>query len=111
MTLKHTVRRGTARVEGRLDPDVVQRVVYGAIVPLHRCYDDGLSADPALAGMVVTKLVIDSRGAVMSATRDPSTTMTNATLVSCVAHVFSTLTFPAPDIGTATVVFPLTFAP
>jgi hypothetical protein len=106
-----SVRQGVTTVNGRLAPEVVQRVIRRSFGRFRACYEKGLSSNPNLAGKVVTKFVIDPKGNVSSAARDAATTITDATVVSCVTSTFSSLSFPEPEGGIVVVTYPMIFAP
>ena len=106
-----TVRQGSTTVNGRLPPEVIQRIVRQNFGRFRLCYENGLRSDPKLSGSVATKFVFDTQGAVSSAARDNSTTLTDAGVVSCVTRSFSNLSFPQPEGGIVVVVYPLIFAP
>jgi hypothetical protein len=96
---------------GRLAPEVVQRVVRRSFGRLRTCYENGLRGNPKLAGTVSTKFVIDAKGDVTSAARESTTSITDATMVSCVTSTFSSLSFPQPEGGIVVVTFPVIFSP
>ncbi len=105
------VRQGTTTVNGRLPPEVIQRIVRQNFGRYRLCYEQGLQKDPKLSGKVAIKFVIDTQGAVSSAASDPSTTMSDASVVSCVTRGFSNLSFPQPEGGIVVVIYPLIFEP
>lgn len=101
---------GAVSVTGRLPPEVIQRVVRQNLGGIRSCYDSGLARNAKLAGKVVVRFVIGQDGAVSSATSDPDTTLGDATVVSCIVDHFKKITFPTPEGGIVTVVYPLTFS-
>jgi hypothetical protein len=105
------IRQGFVNVNGRLPPEVIQRIVRQNFGRFRLCYADGLRRDPKLAGAVATKFVIDASGAVSKSEREGSTTLTDAAVVQCVVRAFSNLSFPQPEGGIVSVVFPVIFAP
>jgi hypothetical protein len=106
-----SVRQGTPTVIGRLPAEVIQRIIRQHFPRFRACYENGLRSNPNLAGTVVTKFVIDRAGNVTTSARDASTTITDATVVSCVTRIYSDLSFPIPEGGIVVVTSPLTFAP
>jgi hypothetical protein len=106
-----TIRQGTTMVNGRLPPEVIQRIVRQNFGRFRVCYENGLKRDPKLAGKVTTKLVIDRAGNVSNVMTDSTTTLPDAAVVACVGRVFSRLVFPQPEGGIVTVVYPLIFNP
>lgn len=106
------VRMGATTVNGRLPPEVIQRIVRQNYGRFRLCYENGLKTDPTLQGKVAVKFVIASDGSVSTASEDPSTTLPDKTVVSCVVRGFSGLSFPAPEGGgIVTVVYPVIFSP
>jgi hypothetical protein len=105
------IRQGATTVNGRLPPEVIQRIVRQNFGRFRLCYENGLRSDPKLAGTVATKFVIGTDGSVTSTSRDSSTTMTDAGVVACVTRGFSNLSFPQPEGGVVVVIYPLVFAP
>ena len=97
---------------------------------MKRCYEEGLGRNPGLTGRVTTKFVIERDGHVSSAVLDPRPGRTNvpvadgdagvaplpaplddASVVMRVTRVYSSLTFPKPEGGIVTVVYPIIFEP
>ena len=105
-----TVRQGTTTVNGRLPPEVIQRIVRQNFGRYKLCYTSGLRSNPSLQGRVVTKFVIDRDGSVKSA-QDNGSDLPDQTVVQCVVRGFGNLSFPQPEGGIVTVVFPLIFSP
>jgi hypothetical protein len=101
---------GSLQISGRLPPEIIRRVVRQHLGRLRFCYERALKASPALAGRVAVSFVIDRSGAVASAT-DAGSTLPSAEVVSCVVTSFSQLSFPRPEGGTVSVVYPLVFSP
>jgi beta-lactamase regulating signal transducer with metallopeptidase domain len=95
---------------GRLAPEVIQQVVRQNFGLFRRCYEDGLQRDAKLKGTVTVSFVINPDGAVRGATDDGST-LPDASVVQCVVGGFSRLSYPAPQGGYVTVVYPVAFDP
>jgi tetratricopeptide (TPR) repeat protein/Mg-chelatase subunit ChlD len=104
------VRSGQTIVSGRVPPEIIQRVVRDHFGRFRACYHAALLKNPRLTGTVATRFAIDRRGAVAGAV-STSTEIEDATLLACIAGRFRELSFPAPDNGVITVVYPLTFSP
>lgn len=96
---------------GRLPPVVIQRIVRASFDKLRRCYQDGLDRDPKLTGLVRVKFVIDTTGAVAAVVADSGSNMPDAAVVGCIVRGFGQLSFPAPEGGMVTVVYPINFDP
>ncbi len=105
------LRQGVTTVNGRLPPEVVQRIVRQNFGRLKLCYTEGLRKKADLAGTVSTQFVIDRSGAVSKVSRDAATNLPDADVVACVVRGFSNLSFPQPEGGTVTVTYPLIFEP
>jgi len=105
------VRMGQVTVNGRLPPEVIQRIVRQNFGRFRLCYEQGLVKDPKLAGMVATKFVIGADGSVSSSARDNSTTLTDTGVVSCINRAFSNLSFPQPEGGIVVVIYPVILEP
>lgn len=103
-----SVRNGAVVVNGRLPPEVIQRIVRQNTGRMRLCYENGLRNNPSLRGRVTVKLVIDRSGAVSTAS-DGGSDLADAGVVACVVRAFGNLSFPAPEGGIVTVVYPLTF--
>lgn len=105
-----SLRQGAVQVNGRLPPEVIQRIARQNFGRFRLCYENGLRNNPNLAGRVVTKFVIDRSGAVSTA-QDQGSDLPDQGVVSCVVRQFQNLSFPQPEGGVVTVVYPVVFAP
>jgi len=105
-----TVRQGATEVNGRLPPEVIQRIVRQNFGRFRLCYENGLRNNPALAGRVSVKFVIDRSGSV-STSGDGGSDLADPGVVSCVVRGFGNLSFPQPEGGIVTVVYPILFSP
>ncbi|MEO7110000.1 MAG: AgmX/PglI C-terminal domain-containing protein [Polyangiaceae bacterium] len=74
------------------------------------CYEVGLRTDPALAGRVTVKFVIDTQGSVASVS-DGGSNISDKEVAACIRRVFSAMDFPAPSSGTGKVTYPILLAP
>ena len=104
------VRGGIGAVSGRLPKDVIQRIVRQNFGRFRQCYLNGLAANPSLTGTVNTRFIISRSGAVAGA-QNAGSNMPDGGVTSCVVSGFLGLSFPAPDNGTVTVDYPITFSP
>jgi len=106
-----SVRMGSLIVSGTTPSEVIQRIIRQSFGRFRGCYQVGLRSNPSLQGRVTTKFVIDKNGTVVTA-QDGGSDLPDQTVVQCVVHVFTTLTFPQPDNGGVVVVSaPLMFDP
>lgn len=106
-----TLRMGPIKLTGKLPPEVVQRIVRQNFGRFRLCYENGLRLNPTLGGTVAVKFVIGKDGAVRTFALDPSTTMADKGVSACVVRAIGQLSFPQPESGEVTVVYPIVFAP
>ncbi|MDC3956036.1 AgmX/PglI C-terminal domain-containing protein [Polyangium jinanense] len=105
-----SVRMGSTTVSGRMPPEVIQRIVRQNFGRFRLCYENGLRSNPTLAGRVAARFVIGRDGSVVSVANGGSD-LPNADVVACVIRAFQGLSFPQPEGGTITVVYPILFSP
>lgn len=105
-----SVRMGATTVNGRLPPEVIQRIVRQNFGRFRMCYEQGLSRNPNLEGRVGVRFVIGRDGAVSTAGNGGSD-LPDKGVVSCVVSAFYGLSFPQPEGGIVTVVYPIMFSP
>jgi hypothetical protein len=104
------VRMGATSVSGRLPPEVIQRIVRQNFGRFRMCYEGGLGRNPNLEGRVAVRFVIGRDGAVSNVGNGGSD-LPDSGVVSCVISAFYGLSFPQPEGGIVTVVYPIMFAP
>jgi hypothetical protein len=104
------IRMGTTQVSGRLAPEVIQRIVRQNFGRFRMCYENGLKNNPSLTGRVAVRFVISRDGSVASVANGGSD-LPDSGVVSCVVRAFGSLSFPQPEGGIVTVVYPLTLTP
>jgi hypothetical protein len=95
---------------GRLAPELIQNVVRGNFGRFRTCYEAGLKRDPKLQGTVTVSFAIKPDGSVQGA-KDDGSTLPDADAVKCVVQGFGNLTYPPPQDGYVTVVYPIEFSP
>jgi hypothetical protein len=95
---------------GRLGAEVIRRVVRLNSGRYRACYEGALRTDPSLAGRVTVKFVIDRTGAVALAAEGGSD-IPDEGVRRCVVSSFLSLSFPPPENGSVTVVYPIVFSP
>ncbi|MFO0743349.1 MAG: AgmX/PglI C-terminal domain-containing protein, partial [Labilithrix sp.] len=100
------VRMGGATVSGRLPPEVIQRIVRQSFGRFRLCYENGLRNNPGLQGRVSVRFVIAADGSVTTSGNGGSD-LPDASVVSCVVSAVRGLTFPQPEGGVVTVVYPI----
>jgi hypothetical protein len=104
-----SLREGAVQVTGRLPPEVIRRIVRQNFGRFRLCYENGRRGNPGLQGRVSTKFVIDRSGAVASAI-DAGSNLPSSSTVACVVRGFGNLSFPQPEGGLVTVVYPIVFS-
>ncbi|HVJ92076.1 MAG TPA: AgmX/PglI C-terminal domain-containing protein, partial [Labilithrix sp.] len=104
------IRNPDVQTNGRIPPEVIQRIVRQNFGRFRLCYEAGLRDNPGLSGRVVTKFVIGRDGAVAQA-QDAGSDLANQAVVSCVVRSFTSLSFPQPEGGIATVTYPIILNP
>jgi hypothetical protein len=104
------VRETTPEVNGVIDAEVIRRVVRMNSGRFRACYETGLRTNPGLEGRVTVKFVIDRSGAVAIAA-DGGSDIPDEAVRRCVVSSFLSLSFPSPDRGRVTVVYPIVFSP
>lgn len=101
-----------AAINGRLPPEVIQRIVRQNMGRFRYCYERALQGNPSLQGRVVTRFLIARDGSVAFSTEDTAETdMADPGVVSCIVRAFGALSFPQPEGGTVTVIYPLSLSP
>jgi hypothetical protein len=95
---------------GRLPKDVIQRIIRQNSGRFRACYEGGLRTNPSLEGRVEVRFVIDRQGAVSMA-QDGASDLQSDSVKSCIVKSFYSLSFPSPDNGTVTVVYPMVLTP
>jgi hypothetical protein len=109
-TRSPSLRQGATQVNGRLPQEVIQRIVRQNFGRFRLCYENGLRTNPNLQGRVAIKFVIDRSGSVSTAS-DGGSDLPDQSVVSCVVRGFGNLSFPQPEGGIVTVVYPIIFSP
>ncbi|MBK8251386.1 MAG: AgmX/PglI C-terminal domain-containing protein [Polyangiaceae bacterium] len=104
------VRMGATSVSGRLPPEVVQRIVRRNFGRFRLCYENGLRSNPNLSGRVSVRFVIDRTGSA-TAVSNGGSDLPDQGVISCVVNAFRGLSFPEPEGGVVTVVYPIMFSP
>lgn len=104
------VRMGATTVSGRLPPEVIQRIVRQNYGRFRMCYEQGLSRNPNLEGRVSVRFVIGRDGSVSNVSNGGSD-IPDSGVVGCVVSAYYGLSFPQPEGGIVTVVYPIMFSP
>jgi FHA domain len=101
---------GQTTVSGRLPPEVIQRIVRQNFGRFRMCYTQGLTNNPNLEGRVAARFVIGRDGAVSNVSNGGSD-IPDSGVVQCVLSAFYGLSFPQPEGGIVTVVYPIMLSP
>jgi hypothetical protein len=104
------LRVGAVTVNGRLPPEVIQRIVRQNFGRFRLCYEYGLRKAPALAGTVRVRFTIEPDGSVSHAS-DHGSDLADKAVVACVVHGMGNQSFPQPEGGKVTVVYRITMSP
>jgi hypothetical protein len=104
------MRPGTTTVSGGLPSEVIQRIVRQNYGRFRLCYQNGLRRNPSLEGRVAVRFVI-GRDGVVSHANNGGSDLPDREVVECVIHAYYDLSFPAPDTGIVTVIYPIVFSP
>jgi hypothetical protein len=104
------VRMGATQVTGRLPPEVIQRIVRQNYGRFRLCYENGLRNNPNLEGRVSVRFVIGRDGSV-SQVGNAGSDIPDGGVISCVTQAYYGLSFPQPEGGIVTVVYPIIFSP
>ncbi|HVK66784.1 MAG TPA: AgmX/PglI C-terminal domain-containing protein [Polyangium sp.] len=103
-------RAGAMAMSGRLPPEVVRRIIRQNFGRFRLCYENGLRRNPNLQGRVSVRFVIGADGAVSNVGNGGSD-MPDGGVVACIVRAFHGLSFPQPEGGIVTVVYPIMFSP
>ena len=103
------VRMGATSVNGRLPPEVIQRIVRMNFGRFRLCYENGLKTDPTLSGRVTISFTIKTDGSVADIV--PTGDIPDQNVIQCVGRSFGGLSFPEPEGGIVKVVYPIAFSP
>jgi hypothetical protein len=102
---------GQPQVYGRIDPELIRKVVHEHRAQIRTCYETQLTSRPDLAGKLVSAWTIDQSGAVTEAHTQESS-LHDHTVETCVAAKIKTWRFPIPKGGGEVfVTYPFIFTP
>ena len=104
------MREDLIQTNGRLPPEIIQRIVRMNSGRYINCYQGALRTNPMLEGRVTVRFAIGRDGSVQSAS-DGGSDIPDTSVRQCVISSFTNLSFPQPEGGVVTVVYPLTFSP
>jgi hypothetical protein len=101
---------GVTTSSNALPVEVIERIVRQNFGRFRLCYENGLRGEPALAGTVRVRFVIEADGAT-GVVNDAGSDLPDAGVVACVERAFGNLSFPSPAGGAMTVTYSLSFNP
>ncbi len=105
-----SLRVGKTEVSGRLPAEVIRRTIRNNFGRFQMCYEKGLARNPNLEGRVTVRFIIGNDGKVSNVSNGGSD-LPDAEVVTCVMHAYSRVSFPQPEGGIVTVVYPISFTP
>lgn len=105
-----SVRAGAPSVSGRLAIEAIQAVVKAREGLVRLCWAEALRNNPNLQGRIAIRLVIGNDGETSNLANGGSD-LPDAGTIACVRDTFGGLTFPRPEGGIVTVVYPIMFTP
>jgi hypothetical protein len=105
-----TATNGTDGDAKRLPPEVIQQRIREQYDRIRACYDRGRRRDPTLKGRVTVRFVIGRDGRVMFA-NVLDNTLPDCSVAACVRDEIRATTFPKPEGGVVTIVYPLMLGP
>jgi len=97
-------------VIGAIDESLVTHVIWTHQNDIKKCYEDGLTRDPKIAGMMEIKFLIGEDGAVMNS-EVRSSTLGDEEVEACILDSFFHMEFPVPRRGRPYVLGKFTFQP
>lgn len=92
------VKLGIPAVQGKLDPEIVRRILRRHLAAVRYCYEKEQVKSPQLAGEVRLAFTIGAGGEV-AAVSLASSTLQNSAVESCVLARVKTMAFPQPESG------------
>lgn len=96
--------------EGKLDKEIIRKVVQAHITEVRWCYMAGLARNAELAGRFVVDFEIAATGEVSRAEIREST-LADAQVTACVAEAVRQWKFPRPEGGAVSVMYPFVLEP
>jgi hypothetical protein len=104
------IREPEITINGHLRPEVIQRIVRQNFGRFRFCYEGGIRQNPNLQGRVAVKFIVARSGSV-GLSADGGSDLPDSNVVQCVVRAFAELSFPPPEAGMVTVVYPIVFSP
>lgn len=101
---------GSMAVSGNIDQDAVRRAIEKYMSKIRYCYEKALLSKPSMSGGVRLEWKVNPGGRA-SGVKVVQSSLNDATLHGCVSNVITTIPFPNPKGGPATVAYPFNFTP
>lgn len=95
---------------GELPQEEIRRIIQQSRSRYRACYERGLARDPALAGRVKVRFVINRDGLVSNVT-DAGSDLPDRNVVACVLRAIGATRFPSSEGDDVTVIYPFVFEP
>ncbi len=100
-----------ANSKGKLPRTVIRQVLRDGFGEVEKCYMEGLKRNKKLQGSVLARIVIDEKGRVESAAEEKGApSFPDSKAAQCILAAYKRLTFPSPEGGKVTFVYPITLA-
>jgi len=103
-------RNGGVAVWGELSEAGLRRTVTEHSPDIRRCYAEGLSSAPSLAGRAIMRLLIERNGHVQRVNTLGSD-LASKPVLRCLESVFQSMRFPRGNSDTVMVTYPLPLSP
>lgn len=101
---------GVDDAKGRLPPEVIKALIKAHFPRFRTCYERLLKTDPAAAGTIAVRFIVERNGAVSNAEVEEASTIKDAAARACVRAAYTKIRFPAPAGGRVMVTYPIDFA-
>lgn len=91
-----------------LSKNEIARTISSKMPDIEKCYERELQTKPTIHGKIVTRFVIGIEGSVTKS-EIQETTMNDIQTETCIAYIFSQMSFPKPGKGIVEVSYPVIF--
>jgi hypothetical protein len=92
-----------------VDMEQVEAVLQGVTGSARMCYKDAVEDQPQLSGVMKFSLTLSTAGKITNVGLDPSSTLTDPTLKSCIEKYIRAKTYPKAKNGSVTFTYPMRF--
>jgi outer membrane biosynthesis protein TonB len=101
---------GAMSASGNIDQDAVRRAIEKYMSKIRYCYEKALLSKPSMSGGLRMEWKVNPGGRA-SGVKVVQSSLNDGNLHGCVSNVISTIPFPNPKGGPATVAYPFNFTP